>query len=82
MEPSETSGIVNFLIGITLMLAIFIIASIHLLGNIKLLPGLSPIALFGEALPPLIEDTIRVLYIGLMGWIASTETAKRLAELS
>jgi len=38
-------------------------------------------ASFGEALSPLVEAAIRVLYLGLMGWIASTVTAKGLTAL-
>jgi len=33
-------------------------------------------ASFGEALSPLVEAAIRIMYLGLMGWIASTVTAK------
>ncbi|MCK4884557.1 hypothetical protein KAS24_00670, partial [Candidatus Bathyarchaeota archaeon] len=38
-------------------------------------------ASFGEALFPLIEAAIRVLYLGVMGWIASTVTAKGITML-
>jgi hypothetical protein len=36
---------------------------------------------FGEALSPLIEAAIRVLYLGLMGWIASKVTTKGITVL-
>lgn len=32
--------------------------------------------LFGEALAPLIESAIRVLYLGIMGWIGSILTRR------
>jgi hypothetical protein len=36
---------------------------------------------FGEALSPLLEALIRILYLGLMGWIASKVTAKGITVL-
>lgn len=81
MKSSETSGIVILLIGVALLSVTFIIACIHLQGDIKVLPVPSLMAAFGEALSPLIEAAIRVLYLGVMGWIASTVTAKGITVL-
>jgi len=72
IKASETSGITILLIGIALLLIAFIIACIHLQGDINVLPVPSLRASFGEALSPLIEAAIRVLYLGVMGWIASS----------
>jgi len=33
-------------------------------------------AVFGEALAPLIEASIRVMYLGVMGWIGSILTMR------
>jgi len=76
MKYSETSGITILLVGIALLSVTFIIACIHLHGGINVLPVPSLMSSFGEALSPLIEAAIRVLYLGVMGWIASTVTAK------
>ncbi|MQY62625.1 hypothetical protein GH146_05015 [archaeon] len=81
MKSSETSGIVILLIGVALLSVTFIIACIHLQGNINVLPVPSLMASFGEALSPLIEAAIRILYLGVMGWIASTVTAKGITLL-
>jgi hypothetical protein len=81
MKSSETSGITILLTGTALLLITFIIASIHLQGDINVLPVPSLMAFFGEALSPLIEAAIRVMYLGLMGWIASTVTAKGITVL-
>ena len=81
MKSSETSGIVILLIGVALLLITFIIACIHLQGDINVLPVPSLMASFGEALSPLIEATIRILYLGVMGWIASTVTTKGITML-
>ena len=76
MKSSETSGITILLTGVALLLITFVIACIHLRGDINVLPVPSLTSSFGEALSPLIEAAIRVLYLGVMGWIASTVTAK------
>ena len=81
MKSSETSGITILLIGVALLLITFIIAGIHLHGDINVLPVPSLMSSFGEALSPLIEAAIRVLYLGLMGWIASKVTAKGITVL-
>ena len=81
MKSSEASGITILLIGIALLFVTFIIACIHLQGGINVLPVPSLMSSFGEALSPLIEAAIRVLYLGLMGWIASKVTAKGITVL-
>ena len=81
MKYSEASGITILLIGIALLSVTFIIACIHLQGDINVLPVPSLMASFGEALSPLIEAAIRVMYLGLMGWIASIVTAKGVTVL-
>ena len=81
MKSSETSGITILLTGTALLLITFIIASVHLQGDINVLPDPSLMSSFGEALSPLIEAAIRVLYLGVMGWIASTVTAKGITVL-
>jgi hypothetical protein len=81
IKSSETSGITILLVGIALLSVTFIIACIHLQGDIDILPVPSFMASFGEALSPLLEAAIRVLYLGLMGWIASKVTAKGITVL-
>ena len=81
MKSSEASGITILLVGIALLLITFIIACIHLQGGINVLPVPSLMSSFGEALSPLIEAAIRVLYLGSMGWIASKVTASGITVL-
>jgi len=81
IKSSESSGITILLTGIALLSVTFIIAYFHLQGDINVLPVPSLMASFGEALSPLIEAAIRVLYLGLMGWIASTVTSKGMTVL-
>jgi len=81
MKSSGTSGITILLTGIALLSVTFIIACIHLHGDINVLPVPSLMSSFGEALSPLIEAAIRILYLGFMSWIASTVTAKGITVL-
>jgi hypothetical protein len=81
IKSSEVSGIAILLVGIALLLITFLVACIHLHGDIKVLPVPSLMASFGEALSPLIEVAIRILYLGVMGWIASKVTAKGITVL-
>ncbi|PVX26436.1 MAG: hypothetical protein CW691_01455 [Candidatus Bathyarchaeum sp.] len=81
VKSSETSALIILLTGIILLFITFSIACIHLYGEINVLPVPSFLSSFGEALSPLIEAAIRVLYLGVMGWIASTVTAKGITLL-
>ena len=81
IKISETSGVTILLVGIVLLLITFVAACTHLYGDISVLPVPSLMASFGESLSPLIEAAIRVLYLGLMGWIASIVIAKGVTAL-
>jgi len=81
IKSSEASGIIILLTGIALLLITFVVACIHLYGDISVLPVPSLMASFGEGLSPLIEAAVRVLYLGLMGWIASIVIAKGVTAL-
>jgi hypothetical protein len=81
IKVSESSGATILLIGIALLVITFIVACIHLYGGINILPVPSLMASFGESLSPLLEAAIRILYLGLMGWIASKVTAKGITVL-
>ena len=78
---SESSGITILLVGVALLLVTFLIACIHLQEGVNFLPVPSFVTSVGEGLSPLIEAVIRALYLGLMGWIASTVTAKGIKVL-
>ena len=81
METSENLAIAVLLIGIVLLTTTFIDAYLFLTENISILPVPNLIAAFGEALAPLIEASIRILYLGVMGWIGSTVTMRGIAVL-
>ena len=81
MESSEVSGITILLIGITLLVTTFVGAYLFLNENISILPVPDLVAAFGEALAPLIDASIRMMYLGLMGWIGSTVTMRGITVL-
>lgn len=81
METSEASGIIVLLIGIALLVTTFIDAYLFLKEDISILPVPNLVAAFGEALAPLIEASIRMMYLGVMGWIGSTITRRGITVL-
>jgi hypothetical protein len=81
MKTSEAPGIAVLLIGVALLVTTFIDAYLFLAEDISILPVPNLIAAFGEALAPLIEASIRMLYLGVMGWIGSTVTMRGITVL-
>jgi hypothetical protein len=81
METSETSGIIVLLIGIALLVTTFIDAYLFLKEDVSILPISNLVAAFGEALAPLIEASIRMVYLSVMGWIGSTITMRGITVL-
>jgi hypothetical protein len=82
METSEAPGIAVLLIGVALLVAMFFDAYLFLKEDVSILPVPNLIATFGEALAPLIEASIRMMYLGVMGWIGSTITIRGITVLS
>ena len=64
------------MIGIALLVTTFIDAYLFLKEDISILPVPNLVAAFGDALAPLIEASIRLMYLGVMGWIGSTITMR------
>jgi len=82
MESSEASGIAVLLIGIALLVTTFIDAYLFLMEDVSIMPIHGLMASFSQALAPLIESCIRIMYLGLMGWIGSTLTMRGITFLS
>lgn len=75
-NKAQLSGYVTLFIGVALLAFTFISAYLFLRSNPSI-PG-SPdlVAVFGESLAPLIVTCIRVMYLGVMGWIGSVLTIR------
>jgi hypothetical protein len=81
MKNSEGPGIAVLLIGIVLLVTTFVDAYLFLTQDISILPVPNLVAALGEALAPLIEASIRMIYLGAMGWIGSTVTIRGITVL-
>lgn len=75
------SGIVVLMIGVALLIFTFLSAWGFLTQSIQILPG-DFTQMFGEALGPLIATCIRIMYLGVMGWIGSLVTIRGVTLLT
>ena len=62
--------------GIGLLAFTFISAYIFLINNPSITGSSDLLDVFGSALAPLIGASIRIMYLGVMGWIGSGLTAR------
>jgi len=74
-EKSETSGFAILLIGVGLLIFTFVNAYLFLGEKLSFLSK-NLVDVFGEAMGPLVETCIRVMYLGIMGWIGSIVTIR------
>ena len=70
------SGITVLSIGIILLAVTFVSAFGFLLNAIPILASENLAQTFGETLAPLVATSIRVMYLGVMGWIGSLVTIR------
>ncbi len=75
-ERTEMAGLVVLFVGVILLAATFLSAYGFLSGSILILASADLTELFGNAMAPLIEAIIRILYLGIMGWIGSILTIR------
>jgi hypothetical protein len=62
--------------GIGLLAFTFISAFVFLSSNPAITASADLIDVFGSSLAPLIDASIRIMYLGVMGWIGSGLTAR------
>ena len=70
------SGITVLGVGIILLVFTFISAYGFLTQSIEIIASQDLVQTFGESLAPLIATCIRVMYLGVMGWIGSLITIR------
>jgi len=75
-ERTELAGLVVLFVGMILLALTFFSAFGFLSGSISILASADLTELFGNAMGPLIEAIIRILYLGIMGWIGSILTIR------
>jgi len=70
------SGIAVLMIGVVLLIFTFISAYGFLTQSLSIIATEDLVRTFGEALAPLIATCIRIMYLGVMGWIGSLLTIR------
>jgi len=76
MDKVEISGLIVLFVGLILLAFTFFSAYAFLAEKLGLFGSSDILKVFGESLAPLIEAVIRVLYLGIMGWIGSILTIR------
>jgi cytoskeletal protein RodZ len=75
-DKMTLTGTIALTMGIGLLVFTFISAYIFLTQDLAILTSTNLEQTFGEALAPLISSCIRVMYLGVMGWIGSLLTIR------
>lgn len=74
----QLTGITVLFIGVALLAFTFINAFLFLQEPVGIIASGDLARVFGEALAPLIQACIRLIYLGIMGWIGSLLTIRGL----
>lgn len=75
-DKALVSGYVTLFIGVALLGFTFISAYLFLRNDPSIAGSPDLVTVFGDALAPLIMTCIRVMYLGIMGWIGSLLTIR------
>jgi len=75
-DKAQVSGYATLFIGVALLAFTFVSAYLFLGNNPTIAGSPDLVTVFGTALAPLIETCIRVMYLGVMGWIGSVLTIR------
>lgn len=70
------SGITVLMIGIALLIFTFVSAYGFLTQSLSIIPTADFTSMFGEALAPIIVTCVRIMYLGVMGWVSSLITIR------
>jgi len=81
MEKSEILTYSVLFVGVGLLVFTFFSAYLFLGEKIRFL-STNLIEAFGEAIGPLVETCIRIMYLGIMGWIGSILTIRGIQLLT
>jgi hypothetical protein len=75
-DKALVSGYVTLFIGVALLAFTFISAYLFLSNDPSIVGSPDLVTVFGDALAPLILTCIRIMYLGIMGWIGSLLTIR------
>lgn len=73
------SGVTVLCLGVALLIFTFVSAYGFLTQSLSILTSANLAQTFGDALVPLIATCIRLMYLGIMGWVASLITLRGVA---
>ncbi|MGQ9624227.1 MAG: hypothetical protein ACUVUF_00415 [Candidatus Bathycorpusculaceae bacterium] len=76
IEKPELVAYILMVVGVVLLIFTFIMAYIMLIADTGILPALNLSEALGEILGPIAEAIIRIMYLGIMGWIGSILTIR------
>jgi hypothetical protein len=75
-DKPMTLAYVLLFTGIALLAFTFLNAYVFLISNPSISVSSDLVDVFGSALAPLIDASIRIMYLGIMGWIGAGLTSK------
>ena len=75
-DKTLVSGYVTLFIGVALLAFTFVSAYLFLSNDPSITGSQDLVTVFGDALAPLILTCIRIMYLGVMGWIGSLLTIR------
>lgn len=75
-DKALVSGYVTLFIGVALLAFTFLSAYLFLSNDLSIAGSPDLVTVFGAALAPLIVTCIRIMYLGVMGWIGSLLTIR------
>ncbi len=75
-DKALVMGYVTLLIGVGLLAFTFASAFLFLSNDPNIRGSADLVVVFGDALAPLIVTCIRIMYLGVMGWIGSVLTIR------
>jgi len=81
-DKIAVSGIAVLIIGVILLILTFISAYGFLTQSLSIIASEDMVRTFGEALAPLIATCIRIMYLGVMGWVGSLLTIRGVTIIS
>jgi hypothetical protein len=76
IEKTELFTYLFLVLGIILLIFTFFMAYVLLIAKLDLSTGLNLSEALGEILGPIAESLIKVLYLGVMGWVGSILTIR------
>jgi hypothetical protein len=76
------SGITVLMIGVALLIFTFVSAYSFLIKDWSILPSSDLTGTFGATLAPLISTCIKIMYLGVMGWVGSLLTIRGVTIIS